>query len=1150
VGSDPSFLAVKAAAKKETSEAKGAKPEADRLPDYEVKPGDTIYQIARKMGLEPREILHANHGIKGLIRPGQHIRPPRRMSTEQRSAWLRETGKQSSRQSPAQAHGVIRTPLGDYVAGRGDTVEDIANHVGVTRAAVLKANPGIRGSGDTIRPGRRIHPPRQMTEEQRKAWIGMTIPLPVRNPHRASAGPIEVPPVGPLRVEAQSPASSRHAVELGLYSWFAHHSRGSEVAQALVGKSALGTLDEERQRILLDFALEYWRSKSPGNMHELSGAVARDPVAPRELVAQRFAHAAGVAAMDGGRDERYAEALAKHAIILSGGASFSGPPSQRLPPEKMDEGAVARLVKALPPDEATGFAEALTGPNMADPWMLTRILTALNKGDNTSSAQAFVARAFANTRDADYAFTRDLPNEMAKGLARTWHHDDSLMQWAEGLRFSGILGTAQGRELLAKGDALHILPESLRFAARAEALSVLRHNPQITAEVLRGSASGWSNKELNLAIAQSHMDRYAELFGSEPSEWKGAQLENLIGLATNLMPEIPKDIGLHELARRLDDGTLNLYPANRLVGDIALKVRSITGAGNTPRVAPVPVQFGSPDTGIVQMTVYQVLDAQGHPHYVDAALRVYPSKGDEAEAFGSGSVTEQAAKAFEAWRKENRLPPGLTIFPAEGRLVPPGQGKTVLRWSNTPAVPDTWKKTLLHRLDQATFAGAMFAGGAVIIGSGGLWALPLLGIATSYNTVRSGSAILDLVAHRESLSPRRNPAARNEMLNFASGLLAMGATGSTMVLRSGVPRLLGTTTGLQVGANASNLLVTTDGLAYAINNWRAMPPEDRATLAASMIVFGGGWWRGGGRSRSFGRGLIDPLSPSATYETLRRHTRPDLPGLRSKLPSSAAPEQPQPPREAATQPLARTGSGLEFLRDRASGKPIGVILPGQGGGLSVKPLTAHLARELLGLPANAQAEAVGTRIEIIIPGGESPDASARYAVTDASQIVLATVISGKAPAKPRYSATTWIQDNVFKGLDLHASIETGLKVPVAGESKLSTKLFANIDTLDALFRDAKEFVRGRQPSPDGVGVATRWRRAGDEAKTISGYEIRRSPVWTPPATRGNFGAGVASICAGICAGASSGGRSGARRANPSLSSFGVTRHRRTRPMGR
>ena len=130
---------------------------------YRVRPGDTVWDIARRSGTSVRAVLEAN-GLRAsaLIHPGQELRLPR--DAVRHLAPVR-SGAATARRT-AKARKVV------HVVRPGDTAWDVARRYRVPLTAVLRVN-GLDASG-TIRPGRKLVLPGATPRRSRPAVTDRT----------------------------------------------------------------------------------------------------------------------------------------------------------------------------------------------------------------------------------------------------------------------------------------------------------------------------------------------------------------------------------------------------------------------------------------------------------------------------------------------------------------------------------------------------------------------------------------------------------------------------------------------------------------------------------------------------------------------------------------------------------------------------------------------------------------------------------------------------------------------------------------------------------------------------------------------------------------------------------------------------------------
>ncbi len=116
---------------------------------HEVQRGDTLYGIARRHGLAIDQLVRANPGLSGDLRPGQVLRlsPDKEAAAELPPGAVQRVGLKVHTERPAQ-------PV-HYTVGRGDTLYGIARRFDVSLADLASWNPGT-GRDIPLRPGQRL----------------------------------------------------------------------------------------------------------------------------------------------------------------------------------------------------------------------------------------------------------------------------------------------------------------------------------------------------------------------------------------------------------------------------------------------------------------------------------------------------------------------------------------------------------------------------------------------------------------------------------------------------------------------------------------------------------------------------------------------------------------------------------------------------------------------------------------------------------------------------------------------------------------------------------------------------------------------------------------------------------------------------------
>ncbi len=124
--------------KKKIDKKKVKKVNEPSLVVYKVRPGDSLYEIAKRSNTTIDKIRKAS-GIKGdIIHPGQKIKVPFTPSNYK---------AEKKKETP-----VTKT----YVVKKGDMLSKVAAKHGVTTAALLKANNLTMAQAGKVRPGTKI----------------------------------------------------------------------------------------------------------------------------------------------------------------------------------------------------------------------------------------------------------------------------------------------------------------------------------------------------------------------------------------------------------------------------------------------------------------------------------------------------------------------------------------------------------------------------------------------------------------------------------------------------------------------------------------------------------------------------------------------------------------------------------------------------------------------------------------------------------------------------------------------------------------------------------------------------------------------------------------------------------------------------------
>lgn len=121
---------------------------------YVVKPGESLWRIARRRGLDMERLLAFNPGIdEDNVSPGQTIALP-----PAKARLANASSKDSMKRRIADAKAAAASlPGGRYKVRQGDTFWAVAERFGVSPARIAKANPGIKPR--SLRPGMTLEIP-------------------------------------------------------------------------------------------------------------------------------------------------------------------------------------------------------------------------------------------------------------------------------------------------------------------------------------------------------------------------------------------------------------------------------------------------------------------------------------------------------------------------------------------------------------------------------------------------------------------------------------------------------------------------------------------------------------------------------------------------------------------------------------------------------------------------------------------------------------------------------------------------------------------------------------------------------------------------------------------------------------------------------
>lgn len=603
-------------------------------------------------------------------------------------------------------------------------------------------------------------------------------------------------------------------------AWFsAGTSSADKIVAALHGQSVLGPMSRADQAKLIDGMMQRWDSgagSAAGGAEELAEAAAGDP-AIQGAVGERMAdHAASLAA--GPETYQHTAAAYGRAAVTALSGKIDG-----FDPDIAVAKPLQQALATMPPATAAGFARALGADagafqGRAQNVALARVLANSQAMPPSPATSAFVQNAFAVAGPGAYNAVPGFSQTMAHAISREWNAGNPAKLTADADRLAGLLDTDEGQALLAATPGSK-LPE----AARIEALAVVRTHPEITAATLQGG-DPWMNPALVKPLAEAKAQAYLGR-GDAPQALRGSDLPNTVGIAMGLPAAIPPGMSAPDAEAGAARGEVSYFgtgDAAHAVQPVVDEIRRVGGDG--ARVTVLPVTFSSGDTGPVQVPLFRVQDGTGQDRFVDNQGRRYDS--------------------FDDWKANNKLPAGQVEFPAGGHLTAGADGRPVLDGAHTPATVDTAWKAIGHFADTAALVGGVIAGGAAILGTGGLAAPAVIAAAGAWGAYRSGSALLDREQHDQSINPINDGQARGLWLSLganalgaaafapAARLAALGEEGAA--LSPAEASLFGY---LHTGANLANAAATGDTGLNLVQHWDQMSGSERAQAVLSIGFF-------------------------------------------------------------------------------------------------------------------------------------------------------------------------------------------------------------------------------------------------------------------------------------------------------------------------
>jgi hypothetical protein len=615
---------------------------------------------------------------------------------------------------------------------------------------------------------------------------------------------------------------------------------GMKVDAALQGDSALGELTTQEQQYLVNSALDRWVPADPtgdlptnyASINAVATGTAKDNPETSTVVSDAYASRAILLAATA--EEGPPGAIQRKQAGSLGAAAVDAantPEGQRALLDRLGTSGSMQLASALtremdqPAIIQGGFYGDPASPD-ARGAAVNELLQATTVSPPSDASNAFVNQTFATLPENAYRpggflndpATGDTSRSMALALAHQTHSADVGAEQKEAQRIEGILRTEQGRDYLTS--------DKLSTQQRVDNLAQLRGHENWDQAFLQQTRDVWENKEIAEANAKTRIEAFATIRGDAPQELAGTDLDNLIGASMNLPPAGIPDNETPEQRQAREDavarGEHNLFASGeqqRLVQPVTDAIRSI--GGDKPQVTVVPFQFASAETGPLSMNLYRVVDpATGGEKFVDNRGWTYDS--------------------FQDWEQTNTLPPGTVTYPTGGHLSPDGAVQT----EGTPA--SSLGSRVAATIDDVAFTGALVAGGAIALGTGGLAAPLVLAGATAWGAARTIGEINDRANHQVSIG-LDNPEARGLWLNLAGS--AFGAGAATAGLAARGLTALGSTQARNAALAASALnggAFIADSVAAAntghqlITQWDNLSSQERASMALQIGFWGVG----------------------------------------------------------------------------------------------------------------------------------------------------------------------------------------------------------------------------------------------------------------------------------------------------------------------
>ncbi|XP_050673585.1 uncharacterized protein LOC126971353 isoform X1 [Leptidea sinapis] len=292
-----------------------------------------------------------------------------------------------------------------------------------------------------------------------------------------------------------------------------------------------------------------------------------------------------------------------------------------------------------------------------------------------------------------------------------------------------------------------------------------------------------------MSQAMSNVDRYlnrgGESQGDKPQLLKGTQLLNTIGIAMGLPIRNPAD-WTHEEFVQAENGNLCFFVGTSLEAIQAIVDMIIYccdgDSENFITVLPVELYF---QDKLYELPIFRVSRYKdSHRYYVDNAGRYY--------------------KSFDDWYNNNKLPPGLMLYPYRLVLSAKSNGRANCYYAKTPS--DRADSKTARAVDTTTAVVGIGSSVGLLFASGGLAApLVIAGVASAaWGTGRASYQLVDRASHGEKINPFTDSQSRMLWLGVAANIASFGAMGATMRLSSMAARAKDISSTFRLVTNIAN----------------------------------------------------------------------------------------------------------------------------------------------------------------------------------------------------------------------------------------------------------------------------------------------------------------------------------------------------------